>query len=255
MFRPAPDRRTRRSLGRRLIAAALGLLIFAVVLLGVTEFVAGWRPAYRAALRAATPEAAAGLDLPSRTAALDRVLAYSLGRAEEMQFALPPGAARPGAPAFSQRELDHMVDVRDLFSLARRLRWGLLAVLGVVAGGLLLAARRRGRGDGDGRLTWLVLAEAGVAAGLWGLVFGLVVGTAAAVDFGRAFDGFHLLLFDNDLWLLPLDSLLINLLPTWQFARLAGLIGAGSGVLLGAVAIAGGVAARRLNRVMAGLPT
>ena len=114
-------------------------------------------------------------------------------------------------PVINEREIAHMVDVKGLFDLERRIT-SVFAGLGLV---LLLAgligrgwARRLTRAGIVGQVFWLMLI-AFVAVWAW-------------VDFDGLFRRFHGLLFTNDLWLLnPETDLMIRMLPEAFFATLA----------------------------------
>lgn len=107
-----------------------------------------------------------------------------------------------GRPAFNERELAHMVDVK-------RVLWGLLWA-GVVAGGVViggtaaLLARRptrfwaaRGLGGGALLTLWLLLAVGALMLTWWDVFF----------------TGFHELLFPPGTWTFPTSDTLIRLYP------------------------------------------
>ena len=124
---------------------------------------------------------------------------------------------------FSQRELDHMTDVKNLFlgGFALRRRCLLIAAAGVVLLYLL-----------KGRLT-SVLPRAMCAA--TGIFFSGICLLAAiiATDFTKYFTVFHEIFFDNDLWLLnPKRDLLINVVPEPFFVDTAARIAVVFGVSL-----------------------
>ncbi len=236
---PAPLPRAQRA-----TAAILGLLLAASLLLVLLEAVASYIPLYREALRQA---AAADQSLLTETdfeTALRRTLDYTRGRIPELQMYVARRDPSAAEPAFSQRELQHMADVRALFSSAKLVRAvALAALLGALALTGLQGRRRRGREAGGApsgqerlRAFWgrTLLWSAG-----WSLALVAAVTALALVDFRWIFDQFHYLFFSNDLWLLPVDSLLITMLPEWQFARLAGVIGGSFAVLETIAALAG----------------
>jgi len=211
----------------RLLPATLGLLLCLALLLSVVRAVTGFVPAYRGVLHAGEAAQATDLSGAELEAALRRVIDYSLGRRADLQFTMPPHSARPGQPAFSQREIEHMVDVRELFhavGVAAIVAWG---TLGAVAAAGLVARRTGHRIDLE--RTW-------AAAGRWAAASGLgllaLAGILALADFDWFWDQFHYLFFANDLWQLPAGSLLIVMLPPHLFARLVGLVGAAWGTLL-----------------------
>jgi hypothetical protein len=229
----------------------VGVVLFVVLLLAVVEGVATWRWAYLPVLNDPQIAASTGLSSEERWTALCRVLDYARGHAGSLQFVMPAGGPRAGEPAFTEREVLHMQDVRVLFMAGTIVRAVGLTVLAVAAALTMILGLRQvpeARGDGAEQGGRGEAAERDQAAGpcnlgpaaawvmrLWGDVClwaagwgaaGLaLVGAAALIDFEAVFEGLHLMVFSNDLWQLPADALLIQLLPLAQFERLAGLIG------------------------------
>lgn len=195
-----------------LLALLTGLALPAFLLLDDVEGVAYHLAVYRESFVATGAPAATGFDADQLVSVVTRVLDYATGRRADLQFdraALDGGP--PGRPAFSQSELDHMVDVRALFGLGRRVRAAsLAAIFGGVALVLALDRRRAGR-----RLAGGLLAGSALS-----LLASAILAAAVLVAFGRFWDAFHLSLFTNDLWQLPEDSLLIRMLPESLFRRL-----------------------------------
>lgn len=220
---PAPPRR------RWPPVALAGLFLAYVLLFTSLEFVAGNTRLYRVTLESPEVERLTGLARAERGEALTRIVRYALGRGSDLQFVMPPGSVRPGQPAFSEDETRHMEDVRALFALGRTLR-----IVGLVPAVLLAGSaaagpgvrKRLSSGGPRRRHTLAVLAGLCRWTAAWTAAFLLIVGAAALVSFRSAFDALHVVLFANDLWMLPPDALLIQLFPEEQFARLAGYAGA-----------------------------
>jgi integral membrane protein (TIGR01906 family) len=128
-----------------------------------------------------------------------------------------------GAPVYNEREVRHMVDVKQLVQVALRLWLGALAAAAVT----VLILWRWGGGDvlrlG---LHWGATATL-VSIGV------IVVGLVAA--FGALFVGFHRIFFEGDTWLFLYTDTLIRLFPVrfWQeaFLTLAALTMAQGGAL------------------------
>jgi integral membrane protein (TIGR01906 family) len=134
------------------------------------------------------------------------------------------GPAEEGMREFfdCREELIHMEDVRVLYDRLFIVRnaafWGFLALIAAMA---LMKYRI---------MYYLARCSREVFAGFLGL--GVILAALVAVNFERAFEIFHLILFDNDYWLLnPATSLLINMLPINLFMDIAVFIG----VLMGGV--------------------
>ncbi len=103
---------------------------------------------------------------------------------------------------FSVRELDHMVDVKNLFIAGLNLRRGCL-LLAVVSAGLLYFLK--------GKLSSILPLAMCVGTGLFFLAACLLA-AIVSTDFTKYFTVFHEIFFDNDLWLLnPNEDLLINI--------------------------------------------
>jgi len=106
---------------------------------------------------------------------------------------------------FTEREITHMADVKDVMKVMFNAVWVTGALLVVVmAGGFFLL----GRG-------FLPLLRSGI---LWSTIAGLTVaaifGLATLIDFNTTFRLFHEVVFRNDLWKLnPSQSLLLSLFP------------------------------------------
>jgi len=132
---------------------------------------------------------------------------------------------------YGEREVKHLRDVRELFALTFLVRnVSMVAVL-------LLGAI----------LYWLRVLSKGARAYLCGsaVIFGLlsIGGLLAALDFTHYFTLFHLLTFDNDLWLLnPATEYLIRMVPEPFFMAAAlriALLTVGKFALVGMVALGG----------------
>ncbi len=135
---------------------------------------------------------------------------------------------------YNDKELAHMVDVRNLMALGTTVRNGLL-VLGLGLLGLLTVT-------GGCRVFWRGL----LASALGALGFAALLGALAATDFTGAFYRFHELFFTNDLWLLdPATDRLIRMLPESFFFAITARILTVSGA---AVAAAGGLALWGIRR-------
>ncbi|NLW16799.1 MAG: TIGR01906 family membrane protein [Firmicutes bacterium] len=134
----------------------------------------------------------------------------------------------------NEREVLHMVDVRHLFQLARY-AVGLLSLALLLVG--VMAWRRSQLAN-----YLKALSRGSALAILVGILLVLLVNT----DFNRYFTLFHLLSFDNDLWLLdPAADQLINLLPEQFFANAAGQAAFRAVGLLLMLSIAGYLASKK----------
>ena len=149
----------------------------------------------------------------------EHMMAYLRGDEEELQVeALMDGEMRG---FFTDREIAHMEDVRDLFVGAIVLRRAAVA-LAAAAVAILALILRSGR-EVLCALSKGILAATAISAGACG-----VLGVIFATNFSEAFVTFHHIFFDNDLWILdPRVDMLVNIVPEGFFfdtaARILGL--------------------------------
>lgn len=122
------------------------------------------------------------------------------------------------AEVFTQREKDHMVDVRALIELGRAaLLVCAVAGFGLLALAIVLAAKSRtGRRMCVGYL---------IGAGCF-LIVMAAIAACFFVNFTEAFYTFHRIFFRNDLWMLPSDAVLIKMVPEQFFSDCALLLAA-----------------------------
>lgn len=194
------------------IAAILfGLSLILILFFNAVESVA-FNPNryYKAYQKYGQPEAI-GMSLDDLMDATLRLLDYMRGKADDILIVLPVNGVE--RQVFNERERLHMVDVRALTMTAMGIRWAAVA-LAVLTGSLLFLLERKNVFD------WLAKGYLAALKG-FGVVFG-ALGIYMLVDFSGAFWNFHLLLFDNDYWLLdPADSVMINMFPEAFFNDLA----------------------------------
>ena len=128
----------------------------------------------------------------------EEMMAYLYDKREELQVTVPIGGEE--LPFFSEKEIRHMVDVKNLFSAGMDIR--------------------------NGCLVFTLAAAIGVFFAACGLLVALML-----TDFNKYFTQFHLIFFDNDDWILDerVDRL-INIVPEGFFSDTAFWIG---GVFLG----------------------
>ena len=129
-----------------------------------------------------------------------------------------------GQPAFTERELVHMQDVRDL--VGALLAFQLWATVGLAAATLVLSVRPSTRAVVPRGLRFGVLASLGIAA---------VIGVFMLVAWEAFFTRFHEIFFEGDTWRFPVTDTLIRLYPDVFWMGVAAWI-AGLTVALGALA-------------------
>jgi integral membrane protein (TIGR01906 family) len=141
---------------------------------------------------------------------IDHTLDYTYGLINNFQYTLTlvDGSTRL---AFSQREIDHMLDVQNLF-IGGRILTGISLLLFLLIGGYFLVSPKSFKREYYkimcNTIVFILLAAA--------LILGF-----AALDFNTAFTIFHQIFFTNDLWILSSTDMLIIMLPEALFFRLA----------------------------------
>lgn len=147
----------------------------------------------------------------------EEMMAYLYDKREELQVTVPIGGEE--LLFFSEKEIRHMVDVKNLFSAGLDIRNGCLVF--TLAAVIVMFAKKKGR-------TFLRTLQAGI--GVFFAACGLLV-ALMLTDFNKYFTQFHLIFFDNDDWILDerVDRL-INIVPEGFFSDTAFWIG---GVFLG----------------------
>ena len=140
-----------------------------------------------------------GVSMKDLTEATEKILDYFSHKVDSPQIEVQ--VKDEERPLFSQKELEHLVDVRNLVVVGKR--FVLLSSL-FVAVGLFLNKNRFPAYLGTSLLV----------SGSLGLGVICLVSIAFLMDFSAWWTRFHLLAFTNDLWLLnPEKDWLINMFP------------------------------------------
>lgn len=106
-----------------------------------------------------------------------------------------------GSAFYAERELDHMVDVKELVQVS--MRWWLALLVSYFA--IWFYSLRAGLRE-DRRAAW-------AAGGRWTIAFLVVVLVGVALSFNWLFTLFHSLFFDPGTWLFLYSDSLIRLFP------------------------------------------
>ena len=122
------------------------------------------------------------------------------------------------ASAFSQKEIQHLEDIKDLIALANSLRYTALglAVMAIIAFFVI-------RKTASPEVIGMIKPQRALSLALF-LFFGaaLVLAVWGLIDFNSLFYAFHRVLFRNDLWLLDArQDLLLQLMPEDFFVSYA----------------------------------
>ena len=220
-------------------------LIFAALITSV-EAVCYWNPGYfereyeKHEVLASLPEMKlTGED--SLMTVTEHMMKYLRGDedAPTLQIEVTMGGQKRGF--FTEREILHMEDVRDLFVGAQQLRAGALVL--ILAGAALLWILRDRKDKGSALRIFCrgMLLGTGLM-----LVLAALLGVVLATDFSNAFVTFHHIFFDNDLWILdPRVDMLVNIVPEGFFFDTAARI---LGLFLGALVLLCGLSLWYLGR-------
>ena len=207
---------------RKLIRIWLVLSIPIVLTIGVVRAVTmPWYPAWEYQ-RSGFPADPYGMDRSTRLRLAQAAIRY-LNRPRD-EAILARLELTDGSPAFNERELSHMVDVKRVYDRLTFAAIGVLIVALLGAGYLMNRDQVQaiGRGlRGGGLLTLCLIA----ALALWMLV-----------GFSAFFTWFHSLFFEGGTWLFRASDTLIRLFPL-QFWQDAGLFVAGTVSVLAIVSV------------------
>lgn len=189
-------------------------------------------------------EARIGISPADCADAMMAMVGYMEGERDTIQLTVRENGR--AVAMFNQQEIDHMVDVRNLYQAFCRAEYGGLGALALLL--ILLAVSRRGGGPARAarRGWWLAL-----------LAFGCLLaalGVYAAVDFNDFWTRFHYIFFTNDLWLMDYATCrMIRICPLELFS---GIIARFTLLALGGIGLTGlGVAllGRREGKEAGGL--
>lgn len=115
-------------------------------------------------------------------------------------------------PLFNEREIAHMVDVRNLYRNALKTAWISFAGMAAILFGFLMKDKAK---------TPAYLTKGFLQALLCMFLALTLLGIWVLTDFTSFWMWFHTLFFNNDLWLLnPATDFMINMLPETIFYQL-----------------------------------
>jgi len=184
-----------------------GIALLIILLLTSVQLVAFNHSYYRSEYRKLDRPNAIGISEENLMKVTDELLKYLQDRREDLLIkTVINGQERY---VFNDREIRHMVDVKDLFlrgySLRRWCVW-------IVAACLILLWVFAGK------RMWRILARSFIAGATLFLLFILLLIGLLQTDFTRYFNRFHYIFFTNDLWQLdPATDVLIQMVPEQFF--------------------------------------
>lgn len=185
---------------KTIIAVALPTAL----LLSIVSYVSSDLDFYRDRFRENEISNATGFSEQELLSVSKEIVSYLQGERDDFEITL-----EDEKELFGEREKLHMEDVRVLFDRGIIVR-NLSMALSIFAFLCILYMDRREAGN------------ALIVSFCFTLIAIATIGVFMAVDFERTFTVFHLILFDNDLWLLdPRTDLLIKMLPLDFFYKMA----------------------------------
>ncbi len=157
---------------------------------------------------------AVDMELDDLMEVTEHMMAYLRGDRDELQIETIVGGEPRGF--FNDREIAHMVDVRNLFLGGLDIR---LISCAIAAACLVILVFTRTD------LKRVLPASFQWGTGLFFVIAAVIAGVVAS-DFSKYFIVFHHIFFTNDLWLLdPATDLLINIVPEPFFMDMTVRIG------------------------------
>ena len=186
-----------------ILSTIAGFLLSAAIIATVIDVVSFDRSFYEAEYRKNDTVSYTGMSAEDNLRATDTLLDYLQDKRQDIVCtAEVSGTERE---VFNERETLHMVDVKALYQNAIRVRNGCVITAAIL---LVLSVL-------IGKKSFFSVLRSGWKNGilLTGAVI-LFIAIWALADFDQFWTNFHLLFFDNDLWLLdPNTSIMINLFP------------------------------------------
>ena len=186
-----------------ILSTIAGFLLSAAIIATVIDVVSFDRSFYEAEYRKNDTVSYTGMSAEDNLRATDTLLDYLQDKRQDIVCtAEVSGTERE---VFNERETLHMVDVKALYQNAIRVRNGCVITAAIL---LVLSVL-------IGKKSFFSVLRSGWKNGilLTGAVL-LFIAIWALADFNQFWTNFHLLFFDNDLWLLdPNTSIMINLFP------------------------------------------
>ena len=193
------------------ILSAVSCFLLSVALLAtVIDFCCFDLSFYRKEYTANSTEEMTGMNMEDNLKATECLLDYLKDRRDDIAVTgTVNGIERE---VFNERETLHMIDVKALYQKAFIAR-NITALLGAAIMAYVIFFRKK---------TVRQFLQEGFREGVLAMVFLVFfVAVWALADFNAFWTQFHLLLFDNDLWLLdPNTSIMINLFPSAFFFHL-----------------------------------
>ncbi|SET05495.1 integral membrane protein TIGR01906 [Natronincola peptidivorans] len=183
-----------------------GILFTIVLLLSSVEYIAFNRNHYANSFEKYGITTATGMDANNLEYVMEDLLSYLKDQKDTLDTVAVVHAEE--REVFGERERLHMIDVKDLFIKGRLLRNSGLAALTILFFGMIMKDPH-----------WKInLAKTLFYAAIGNLMLLGAFLLLLYMDFNKYFTYFHLIFFDNDLWILdPQTEILIQMVPEGFF--------------------------------------
>lgn len=187
-----------------IMSAIAGILIIISVILGAVNLMCFDRSFYKAEYEKLGTAASIGMSQEDLDKATEVLLDYIQDRRSDLDVTAEINGET--CQVFNQREIEHMVDVKNLYLGAMN--------AGMVCGGVGLLVLV---------VSFVLKKKQQALKGyLWGnaafVAIFAILAIYAAVDFNSFWNGFHHIFFTNDLWILnPATDILIMMVPQQFF--------------------------------------
>lgn len=186
----------------KIVYIILGTLLSIIILLTSVEIIAFNNNHYRNSFEKYNISSETGMDQENLQIVMKDILAYLRDQKDELDTrAVVRGEERE---VFGQRERLHMVDVKELFVIGRYIRN--ISLLLVIILMVLVIMKDK---------LWRVrLPKALIYTSIFNISILAIFLTLLYFDFNKYFTYFHLIFFNNDLWILdPQTEILIQMVP------------------------------------------
>lgn len=148
-----------------------------------------------------------GISMDNLMDVTSEMLDYLKGKRENLIIFTEVNGERE--QVFKEREILHMVDVKELFNKGYIIRNTMMVIFIISIVGLIIFNRK-------------AIGKALIITSIWPAVLMGILGLLMYIDFNKYFTHFHEIFFTNDLWLLdPKTDILIQMLPLDFFSSIA----------------------------------
>jgi integral membrane protein (TIGR01906 family) len=193
-----------KTLVRYVIAVLIAVMLFPTFLFTAIEIITYDISFYKSQYEKLETAKLIGIDNDELLRVTRELTDYIRGRSDSLEqiHAEIKGVHKQ---VFNEREILHMVDVKELFQFGSRLRN--FCLIGIIVLSLLSYWISAGE-------SLRIFAKSYLVVSILFMLLLLIAGPIISSDFTYYWDQFHYLFFDNDLWLLnPAEDIMIQMVP------------------------------------------